>query len=363
MLPLWFYDGHGRRILYEVDETGLEPSFIASYVYGINLIARLEGISGSTAYYFYNGHGDVTGLVDIYGVLIGSFDYEAFGDVLEETGIGETPFKYAGEYLDRETEMIYLGARYYNPVIGRFTAEDPHWNPSNMIYGDNPVKIDERQDLLGLVIYTYAPDINAIRQSENLYVYGMNNPVMYIDSDGEIAMIATTLIGAAAGAIIGGGIDAATQLMSGKSLHQLDRKSMGISAGSGAISGALAGSGIGLGTAIVANAALSGTTTIVRQTMYGEKIDWARVGIDTGIGALAGWFGGAGAQHGVNRAFYEVKNVGTAFQSVVKVTYKNPTAALAVKNELTKALVKLGLTNITITVKDEIVTITTEGAR
>jgi len=295
--------------------------------------------------------------------LTKAYEYDAFGVEKDADEEDINPFRYCGEYFDKETGTYYLRARYYSPVIGRFTAEDPHWNPSNMIYGDNPVRINERQDPLGLTIYTYAPDINAIRQSTNLYVYCGNNPVMYIDPDGEIAMIATTLIGATAGAVIGGGIDAATQLMSGKSLKQLDWKSIGISAGSGAISGALAGSGIGLGTAIVANAALSGTTTIVRQTMYGEKIDWARVGIDTGIGALAGWFGGAGAQHGVNRAFYEVKNVGTAFQSVVKVTYKNPTAALAVKNELTKALVKLGLTNITITVKDEIVTITTEGAR
>ena len=113
----YLYDG--RRILYEVDETGLEPSVIASYTYGINLIARLEGISGSTAYYFYNGHGDVTGLVDIDGVLIGSFDYEAFGDILEDVGIGETPFKYAGEYLDRETGLYLMGARYYSVEIGR----------------------------------------------------------------------------------------------------------------------------------------------------------------------------------------------------------------------------------------------------
>jgi RHS repeat-associated protein len=111
----------GRRILYEVDGTGLEPS----YVYGINLIARQEGISGSTAYYLCYGHGDVTGLVDVDGVLIGSFDYEAFGDILEETGINETPFKYAGEYLDRETELYLMGARYYASGMGRWITEDP----------------------------------------------------------------------------------------------------------------------------------------------------------------------------------------------------------------------------------------------
>ncbi len=166
----YLYDG--RRILYEVDETGLEPSVIASYTYGINLIARQEGTSGSTSYYLYNGHGDVTGLVDIDGVLIGSFDYEAFGDILEETGIGETPFKYAGEYQDLSSGLIYLWARYYDPSTGRFISEDPHWDISNMIYGD---------DGNGGI-----PNIAAIMQGSNLYVYVRNNPVNRWDTTGRL---------------------------------------------------------------------------------------------------------------------------------------------------------------------------------
>ena len=64
-------------------------------------------------------------------------------------------------------------------------SEDSHWNPENMIYGDNPVKINERQDPLGLTNYIYVPDINAIRQSTNLYVYCMNNPFRYTDPTGH----------------------------------------------------------------------------------------------------------------------------------------------------------------------------------
>ena len=164
MLPLWFYDGHGRRILYEVDETGLEPSLIASYTYGINLIARLEGISDSTAYYLYNGHGDVTGLVDIDGVLIGSFDYEALGDILEETGIGETPFKYAGEYLDRETGLYLMGARYYASGMGRWITEDPYRGSI-----DDPLSL-------------------------NLYVFVRNSPLIYVDPSGNYAITPDELI-------------------------------------------------------------------------------------------------------------------------------------------------------------------------
>ncbi len=59
-----------------------------------------------------------------------------------------------------------------------------------MIYGDTPQKISEREDALGLKAYTYAPQLTAVMQSGNLYVYCAGNPVCYIDADGNIALIA-----------------------------------------------------------------------------------------------------------------------------------------------------------------------------
>ena len=70
-------------------------------------------------------------------------------------------------------------------MTGRFLTEDIHWGPGNMVYGDNPVKINERKDPLGLNVYTYAPDIAAIRQSTNLYNYCGGNPIMFLDPTGE----------------------------------------------------------------------------------------------------------------------------------------------------------------------------------
>ena len=56
---------------------------------------------------------------------------------------------YTGQQYDQETGQYYLRARYYNPVIGRFTQED-----------------------------TYRGD------GLNLYAYCGNNPVMYYDPSG-----------------------------------------------------------------------------------------------------------------------------------------------------------------------------------
>lgn len=43
------------------------------------------------------------------------------------------------------SSTYYLRARNYRPTTGRFLTEDKHWNSSNMIYGDEPLKWNERK--------------------------------------------------------------------------------------------------------------------------------------------------------------------------------------------------------------------------
>ena len=94
---------------------------------------------------------------------------------------------------------MYLRARHYDPVIGRFTTEDTHWNTGNMIHGDEPVTWNEREpdknDPLGLKSHTCKPDILAIMQSGNRYAFGINNPIAYKDPSGHVA-IALPVVGA-----------------------------------------------------------------------------------------------------------------------------------------------------------------------
>ena len=59
-----------------------------------------------------------------------------------------------------------------------------------MIYGDNPQKINVREDILGLRTYTMLPQISAVGQSGNLYVYCGNSPVKYYDATGETGVLA-----------------------------------------------------------------------------------------------------------------------------------------------------------------------------
>uniref|UniRef100_UPI0011DC7857 RHS repeat-associated core domain-containing protein n=1 Tax=Bacillus rubiinfantis TaxID=1499680 RepID=UPI0011DC7857 len=97
-----------------------------------------------------------TTIVDKTGAELGSYMYNAYGNVLSETGTiaKENPIRYASYYYDQETKHYYLKARYYDPQNGNFLALDPH--PGD---DDDPV-------------------------SQNGYTYAGNNPLSFVDPTG-----------------------------------------------------------------------------------------------------------------------------------------------------------------------------------
>ena len=100
-------------------------------------------------YYHQNEHGDITHLTNTDSEVENCYRYDVFGNIREQQENVENVFKYAGEQQDQETEQYYLRARFYNPVIARFTQEDVY-------RGD------------GL----------------NLYIYVVNNPLLWFDPSG-----------------------------------------------------------------------------------------------------------------------------------------------------------------------------------
>src|ERR1700682_1600032 len=59
------------------------------------------------------------------GAIAQELDYDEFGNVLMDTNPGFQPFGFAGGLYDRETGLVRLGARDYDPVTGRWTVKDP----------------------------------------------------------------------------------------------------------------------------------------------------------------------------------------------------------------------------------------------
>lgn len=130
-----------------MDVVAFSPSINAS---GTQLIPPAN--SNFSAWNTYGGS-SVT-LTQGQGFVIDSMDYLPYGEQI--AGAAYTTHKFTGKERDSETNLDYLGARYYSNGFGRFMTPDPllnsgqPWNP----------------------------------QSWNRYSYTYNNPMRYTDPTG-----------------------------------------------------------------------------------------------------------------------------------------------------------------------------------
>ena len=117
-------------------------------------------------YYVYNLQGDVTHIIDASKNIVGTYQYDAWGKILNLsslTAIAQAnPFRYRGYYYDNESGLYYLNSRYYNAEWGRFINADGYVSTGQGITG------------------------------YNMFTYCGNNPVMYLDPGGN-ASIAITM--------------------------------------------------------------------------------------------------------------------------------------------------------------------------
>jgi RHS repeat-associated protein len=239
------YDAQGNRVRKNGITYTLEGSIIIretrsaavylEYFYDINGtvvgFSYYDTTSSLSGFYVYVNDllGNIVGIVNQAGELVGEYRYDPFGNTTFIDGAiaSINPFRYKSYYYDFETGYYYLNTRYYNPEVGRFIEMDS-------------AKFLDTDSLSGL----------------NLFIYCNNNPVMGYDPNGEFAL--TTLIiilCVVIGAIVGGLIayDAATQ--SGK-----DGAEVVVLTLVGIVIGATVGYVVGVFLAPIA--AASGTTTI-----------------------------------------------------------------------------------------------------
>ena len=174
---IYVYNGDGQRVsktingattkyLYDYDKVVLETDGAGTQtgrnVYGANLLMRTA--DGTTYYYMYNGHADVTALLKPDGTVAATYYYDSFGNITDTTGSANNSITFSGYQYDSETGLYYLNARMYDPKTARFLQED-----------------------------TYEGDISD-PLSLNLYTYCSNEPLMYTDPTGRITV---TIISAA----------------------------------------------------------------------------------------------------------------------------------------------------------------------
>lgn len=81
--------------------------------------------AGQITYLHHDLAGSVIGATDAAGNLLWKEDYRPYGErIVREPASASNRQFYAGHSLDTDTGLSYMGARYYDPSVGRFIAVD-----------------------------------------------------------------------------------------------------------------------------------------------------------------------------------------------------------------------------------------------
>jgi RHS repeat-associated protein len=101
--------------------------------------------AGSKYYYIHDALGSVIGLFDKAGAYAGRYSYSPYGETRDAITAGSAAdsnsLRYISGYFDRGSGLYKLGARFYDPALGRFTRYDPSGQEANpySYAGCNPI--------------------------------------------------------------------------------------------------------------------------------------------------------------------------------------------------------------------------------
>jgi len=123
------YNGLGDRLVegdtqFEMDlNTGLTQALsdeTNTYLYGNGRIGQFTGVD--SAYFLGDALGSVRQLVDGSGAVSMSKNYKPYGEVLSSEGEAASRYGYTSEM--QNSDLVFLRARYYQSLTGRFLTKD-----------------------------------------------------------------------------------------------------------------------------------------------------------------------------------------------------------------------------------------------
>src|SRR5690606_21633836 len=100
------------------------------YTYGIGRISQLELYGNTPEYFITDALGSVRQLTHESSAVLMTQSYDPYGNVVSSAGSVDSIYGYTGEQTD-VTGNVYLRARYYNPIDGRFLTKDTWGGQAN----------------------------------------------------------------------------------------------------------------------------------------------------------------------------------------------------------------------------------------
>jgi RHS repeat-associated protein len=165
----WLYHD-GLKPVAELDGTG---ALVSQFVYGSNPNVPDYVVKSGVKYRIAADQlGSVRLVINVStGAIAQVMQHDAWGNVVQDTSVGFTPFGFAGGLYDSDTGLVRFGARDYNPVVGRWTAKES----------------------------------DRFAEGPSLYAYAGADPINLLDPTGHYAAVATGAeVGAEVGAAVGG---------------------------------------------------------------------------------------------------------------------------------------------------------------
>ena len=216
------YDGEDRLIAMGQTRLTINPlpglsqvlvsrsgSAVTRYVWGVGLI--YEETPNGIRVHHYDHRGSTVAMSDASGVVVDRISYGPYGEIGDTTGQTGSLFGFHALFgvISSPDGLLHMRYRWYNPELKQFLSPDP-------VFGD----IGEPSTM-------------------NMYSFAGNNPVSRVDPSGQIWNV---IGGALVGAVVGVVVQAATDIVTGKSPQWEDYAAAAIGGfAGGAIVGACLG--------------------------------------------------------------------------------------------------------------------------
>ncbi|MGH1363635.1 MAG: RHS repeat-associated core domain-containing protein [Calditrichia bacterium] len=157
-----YQPGLSGNILVERDKDGTVAGEARTYIYGpTGLLAFSE--DGETFFPLKDHLGSNRVLVNENGLVVGSYDYAAFGEVMRSTETQPLSYQFTGQELDSESDLYNYRARLYDAELGRFYAMDPalEYSSPYSYVGSNPTNRTDPSGMMsqnwGDIYFPYSP--------------------------------------------------------------------------------------------------------------------------------------------------------------------------------------------------------------